>query len=66
MNVCNRPACQTTAGCAYRGPRGEMCWIAGEIRVYREGDCPYCPGTGKQLRWEVPASDPTLNRHELT
>jgi hypothetical protein len=31
MNVCNRRECQTTAGCAYRGPRGEYCWIAGSI-----------------------------------
>ena len=31
MNVCNRPECQTTAGCAYRGPRGEMCWTGGVI-----------------------------------
>lgn len=27
MNVCSRPECQTTAGCAHRGPRMEMCWF---------------------------------------
>jgi hypothetical protein len=30
MNVCNRPECQTTAGCAYRGLRGEFCYFAGD------------------------------------
>lgn len=61
MNVCNRPQCQTTAGCAFRGPRGEMCWIAGDIpnpiQIHREGDCPYCQGTGKQMRWRTVGDD---------
>lgn len=26
MNVCTRSECHTTAGCAHRGPRGELCW----------------------------------------
>lgn len=25
MNTCNRIECQTSAGCAHRGPNGEMC-----------------------------------------
>jgi hypothetical protein len=25
MNVCARAECQTTAGCANRGPKGELC-----------------------------------------
>jgi hypothetical protein len=24
---CVRPECNTTAGCAHRGPRGELCWF---------------------------------------
>lgn len=31
MNIiCDRPECQTSAGCAHRGPRGEYCWITGD------------------------------------
>jgi hypothetical protein len=28
---CTLPECQTTAGCAHRGPKGEMCWSASPI-----------------------------------
>jgi len=24
---CSLPECQSTVGCAHRGPRGEMCWF---------------------------------------
>lgn len=27
MNVCDRLECQTSAGCAHRGPHGEMCYF---------------------------------------
>lgn len=32
MTACDRRECQTTAGCAHRGPHGEFCWIAGELK----------------------------------
>lgn len=28
FNSCSRPECQTTAGCAHRGPAGEFCWFS--------------------------------------
>jgi len=27
MNMCWRSECQTTGGCAHRGPNGELCWF---------------------------------------
>jgi hypothetical protein len=27
MQTCQRSECQTTAGCAHRGPLGEYCWF---------------------------------------
>lgn len=57
MNVCQRNECQTTAGCAYRGPRGEYCYFAGRFvqpsNIPAQGCvCPYCLGTGKVLKWD--------------
>ena len=26
MNVCGRSECQTTGGCAHRGPNGQLCY----------------------------------------
>ena len=25
--TCSLPECQTSAGCAHRGPQGQMCWF---------------------------------------
>jgi len=30
MNVCGRSECQSTAGCAHRGPNMELCWFSFE------------------------------------
>ena len=27
IHACSRPECQTTGGCAHRGPHGELCWF---------------------------------------
>ena len=29
--TCQMLECQTTAGCAYRGPQGQMCWFQAVI-----------------------------------
>lgn len=54
MNVCNRPECQSSAGCAHRG------WLNGvqvmchfpptTVQVIGHGPCPYCLGSGKLAR----------------
>lgn len=33
MAQCARHECQTTAGCAHRGPRGEMCWFESQYEA---------------------------------
>lgn len=49
MNVCNRPECQTTAGCAHRGPRGEFCWFRPAMSAAdRPLRCPFC---GQPPNW---------------
>lgn len=35
MNVCGRSECHTTAGCAHRGPNGELCYWPETGRVTR-------------------------------
>lgn len=34
MNVCGRGECHTTAGCANRGPNGELCYWPNSGSVY--------------------------------
>jgi hypothetical protein len=45
MHQCARPECQTTAGCAHRGPLGEMCHFP--QTVPHQMGC-ICPPTSEQ------------------
>lgn len=38
MQICGRLECHTTAGCAHRGPNGELCWWS------PDGSCAQYPG----------------------
>ncbi len=38
MQICGRYECQTTAGCAHRGPNGQLCYWEGN------GSCAEWPG----------------------
>lgn len=54
MVTCNRFECQSSAGCAYRGPRGEFCYFAGHFPSYSPIYPPMppqgcvCPPTSEQ------------------
>lgn len=47
-NACSRPECQTSAGCAHRGPRGEVCYFPTFTGTPRGCICP--PGSEATCR----------------
>lgn len=48
--TCWRIECQTTAGCAHRGPNGEFCHFPPPT-FHPNGTkpCPYCMGSGRVI-----------------
>jgi hypothetical protein len=38
MNTCNLKECATTAGCAHRGPMGELCYFSDAERPLNDLD----------------------------
>lgn len=48
---CSRPECQTTAGCAHRGPQGQMCYFVNSL--LDDGPCPHCLGTGRKIKGAI-------------
>ena len=71
---CGRPECQTTAGCAHRGPNGEYCYFGpadwprpvSHLPVYQLTGC-ICPPTSEQtcMNPNCPRRDPKTSIHAL-
>lgn len=66
MNVCSRLECQTSAGCAHRGPHAQMCYFPADLSSYTDeqiaaehhwrmmkklGDPRICVSGPKQIAW---------------
>lgn len=62
--ICQRMECQTTAGCAHRGPAGQMCYFP-ETTFHPTSTkpCPYCLGSGRVIVGSVSQGFAGLPEH---